>query len=299
MLYFLFSPDTGMSYLILDMLYLPCYIWHMICDTGTWHDILNTRYLTPVLAMLIWHMISASIPAMLYLILDIWHQYLSCYTWHLISDTGTCHAIFDTWYLTPVLVMLYLTQISDTGTCHTIFDTWYLHRYLPCYIWYLISATITCYATLDTWYLTRYLTCYTWHLISDTGTCHAILDTWYLSPVLVMLYLTLGIRHRYLPCNTWHMIYDNGTWHVILDTLYLTPDIWHLTINMLSPGTSTLDMILWQLTSDYYTWHLYYMAYWWLSLLQRLGMIIILLPDLWYTWTPMLLYSWTPILLNS
>ena len=69
--------------------------------------ILNTWYLTPVLAML-------------YLTLDIWHRYLSCYTWPLISDTGTCHAIFDTWYPTPVLVMLYLTLDIR-------------HRYLTCY----------------------------------------------------------------------------------------------------------------------------------------------------------------------
>jgi len=44
-------------------------------------------------------------------------------------------------------------------------------------------------------------------------------------------------------------------------------------------------------------WHLYYMAYSWLSLLQRLGMIIILLSDIWYlnSCTPEPLYSWTPI----
>ena len=152
----------------------------------------------------------------------------------MISDTGTYHAIFNTWYLTPVLAMLYL-----------IHDIW--HRYLPCY---------------------------TWHLISDTGACHAILDTWYLTPVLAMLYLTFDI---------WH-----GTCHVIL-----APDIRHRhltcyhSLNMLSPGTSTLDLILWHLTCYCHTWHLYYMAYSWLSLLWGLG--IILLPNIWYSWTPVLL----------
>jgi len=144
------------------------------------------------------------------------------------------------------------------------------------------------------WYMMLTLTCYTWHLITDT---------WYLTPVLDMLYLTPDL---------WHLIYDTGTWHVILDTWYLTPvlDTWHLiydtwrltcyhSLDMLSHGTSTLDLILWHLTGYYYTWHLYYMAYSWLSLLRWLGMIIILLPDLWYSWTPVPLNSWTPVLLNS
>ena len=152
---------------------------------------------------------------MLYLTLDIWHRYLPCYIWHMISDAGTCHAIFDTWYLPPVLAMLYLT--------------------------------------LDT----------------DTGTCHAIFDTWYLTPVLAMLYLTLDIWHRYLPCYTWHLISDTGTWYVIT-----WPDI---------------------MTPDWILLHLYYLTYSWLSLLRGLGMIIILLPDLWYSCTPELLYSWTPV----
>jgi len=124
------------------------------------------------------------------------------------------------------------------------------------------------------------LPCYTWHMIPNTGTCHAIFDIWYPISVLAML---------------------------SLDTWYLTPYIWHLTINMLSldtwhmlsPGSSTLDLILWHLTGYYYTWHLYYMVYSWLSLLRGLGMIIILLSNLWYSWTPVLMYSWTPVLLNS
>jgi len=71
------------------------------------------------------------------------------------------------------------------------------------------------------------------------------------------------------------------------DTLHLIYDTWQLTcyhsLDMLSPGASTYDLILWYLTGYYYTWHLYYMAYSWLSLLRGLGMIIILWPDLWYS----------------
>ena len=121
-----------------------------------------------------------------------------------------------------------------------------------------------------------------WHVI----TWHLIPDTWCLTPVLDMLLL-----------NTWYLtpVLDM----LSLDTCYLTPDIWHLildtcyhSLDMLSHGTSTLDLILWQLTRYYYTWHLYYFTYSWLSLLRELGMIIILLPDLWYSCAPELLYSW-------
>jgi len=119
------------------------------------------------------------------------------------------------------------------------------------------------YLTVDIWH--QYLPCYTWQLISDTGTCHAILDTWYLTLVLDILSL-----------DTWYL-------HLIYNTWRLT--CYH-SLDMLSHGTSTLDLILWHLTGYYYTWHLYYMAYSWLSLLRKLGMIIILLSDIWYSWTP-------------
>jgi len=68
-------------------------------------------------------------------------------------------------------------------------------------------------------------------------------------------------------------------------------------IDMLSLGTDTLILILWYLTGYYYTWHLYYIASSWLSLLWELDMIIILLPDIWYSWTPVLLNSYAPELL--
>ena len=113
-----------------------------------------------------------------------------------------------------------------------------------------------------------------------------LLDTWY---------LTLDIWQRYLTCY------------------YLTPDTWHLlyytwqltcyhSLDMLSHGTSTLDLMLWLLTG--LLLHLYYNVYSWLQLLRGLGMIIILLQDIWYSWTHMLLnscaskliYSWTPVI---
>ena len=150
------------------------------------------------------------------------------------------------------------------------------------------------YLALDIWH--RYLPCYTWHLISDTGTCHAILITWYLTPVLAMLYLSLDIWHQYLPCYTWPLISDTGTCHVILDPRYPIPvlDMLYHSLNILSPGISTLDLILSHLTGYCYTWNLYYITYSWLLLLWGLGMIIILLPYIWYSWTPVLLNSSIP-----
>ena len=134
--------------------------------------------------------------------------YMLCYYCYMPSN---CHCnfyymihryIFDIWYRTPILAMLYLTD--DTG-----------HRYLPCYIW---------------------------HMILDTGTCHAIFDPWYRAPILAMLYLTHDIWHRYLPCYIWHMISDTDTCHAILDTWYPTPailDTWYLkpVLDMLSLDT--------------------------------------------------------------
>ena len=108
-----------------------------------------------------------------------------------------------------------------------------------------------------------------------TSTCHAIFDTWYPTPVLAMLHLSLDIRHRYLICHTWHLL--------------LTPGIC-----MLSCGTNTW---IWHLDSwpDTTTQiPVYYMTYSWLSLLRGLGMIIILLPNIWYSWTPVLLNSLNP-----
>jgi len=163
-------------------------------------------------------------------VLDIRHWYLTCYTWHMIHDT---------WYLAPILNMLYLTPdprhlISDTGIWHVILDTWS--------------------TTLDTWH--RYLTCYTWHLIHDT---------WYLIPVLDMLYLTPDI---------WHLTIDmlSLTWHVFTWYKHIWPDI------------VTPDWILLHLTP---VLHYIFM----IITFTGLGVIIILLPDIWYSWTPLLLNS--------
>jgi len=114
-----------------------------------------------------------------------------------------------------------------------------------------------------------------WCCDSHRHISYLILDTWYPTPALDMLYLALDIWHWYLLCYTWH----------------LTSDIWHLALDMLSSGIDTFYLILWHLTGYYYTWHLYFFAYSWLSLLRGLGMIIILLPDIWYSWTPVLLNS--------
>jgi len=116
-----------------------------------------------------------------------------------------------------------------------------------------------------------------------------IFDTWF---------LTLYIWHRYLTCyyltpDTWDLISDTDTWHVI--TWHLTIDILSLdTWHMLSPGNDTFDLILWHLTGYYYTWHLYYITFSWLSLLRGLW-------HDYYTATRylVLLNSWAPVLLNS
>jgi len=144
-----------------------------------------------------------------------------------------------------------------------------------------ILSPVSCYMTgwlPDIWYCNSIFNSpdnnmlITWHW-------YVILDTWS---------LTLDIWHWYLTC--YHLTPD--IWHLIYDTWQLT--CYHL-LDMLSHGTSILDLILWHLTGHYCTWHLYYIAYSWLSLLRELGMIIILLPDLWYSCAPELLYSWTPI----
>ena len=103
--------------------------------------------------------------------------------------------------------------------------------------------------------------------------------TWpvnYLTPIC--LYLTLDIWHWYLTCY------------------HLTPDIWHLTIDMLSLGTDTLDLMLWHHTGYYYTWHLYYIAYSWLSLLWGLDMIYYT-TTIWYSWTRVSPVLMSPVLL--
>ena len=101
--------------------------------------------------------------------------------------------------------------------------------------------------------------------------------------------------HPYsLTCRLYHcLLYtsDAGTWHVI--TWHLIPDTWYMTLDMLSPGTSTSDLILWHLTGYYYTWHLYYIAYSWLSLLRGLWHDNYT-ATIWYSCTPELLYSCIP-----
>jgi len=145
---------------------------------------------------------------------------------------------------------------------------------------YLTYDVVTLYSThmIPTCY---YLTPDTWHLI-------------YLTPVLDMLlldtwYQTLDIWHRYLTCyhltpDTWYLIYDTWqlTWyHLILDICYHLILI-HLTwccdtwLDIITPDTCITLHI-----QDYH----YY---------GDLDMIIILLSDIWYSWTLVLLNSCIP-----
>ena len=171
-------------------------------------------------------------------------------------------------YLIPIIAMLYLTPVFamlDTGICHAIFDT------------------SNC------------------HTIFDTDICHAVLDLWHLTPVLG-IYTGTQYLHRHLACYTWYVIYDSGTWYLHRHSIYrpgtwyviFVTCTWHIVYDMLSCGTNT------------WTWHFdpwsdittpdtcIYMTYSWLSLLRGLGMTIILLQDIWNSWTPVLLYTWTP-----
>ena len=152
----------------------------------TWY-----QYLTPVLIML-------------YLTHDTWHQYLPCYIWHMIPYTGTCHTIFDTWYLTPVLACYIWHMITDTGTFHAIFDTWYRTPVLA-----------MLYLTLDIWH--RYLTCYTCHLIYDTGTWHMLLP----GPSTLDLILCLLTGYYY----TWHLYYLAYSWLLYCYQIFGTPEL--------------------------------------------------------------------------
>ena len=99
---------------------------HAIFDTDNCHAILDTWHLTPALGIYtstqyLHRHLACYTWYMLYLTHDIWYRYLPCYNWPMISDTGTCHAILDTWYITLVLDMLYLTP----DTC----ITWHMHDY--------------------------------------------------------------------------------------------------------------------------------------------------------------------------
>jgi len=175
-------------------------------------------------------------------------------------------------------------------TWHLILDIWHWH--LTCYTWHLI---------LDTWYLTLaldmlYLTPDTWHLISDTGTWYVILDTWS---------TTLDIWHRYLTC--YHLTPD--TWHLIYDTWQMT--CYHL-LDMLSHGTSTLDLILWHrlvivipdtcITLHIHDYHFYRDLAWYYTVTKPLLFLNSCAPEFLYPWTPvtgrlLTLCSWcyTPV----
>ena len=120
----------------------------------------------------------------------------------------------------------------------------------------------------------RHLICYTWHLISGT---------WYLTPTLI--------------CYTWHLISDTGTWHII--TWHLIPDTWYMTLDNWHTIThlTCYHLILVHSTDivipDWILLHLTPVlpCIFMIITLTGLGMVIILLPDIWYSWTPVLLNS--------
>ena len=148
------------------------------------------------------------------LLFDIWYRYLPCYTYYLISDTGTCHAMLITWYLTPVHATLYLTL-----------DIW--HRYLSCYT--------------DTWYNnTWHLTCYhpvLVRLIRYCGTCIIlhIHDYYFYGDLAWLLYCyqifgTPVLLNSYIPeplkkGDSWYYTPVNSRSWIIMVILYTFLDI--------------------------------------------------------------------------
>ena len=164
---------TGTQYL---HRHLACYTWYMIYDTGTRY-LHRHSVLTPTLAML-------------YLT-----PVLPCYIWHMIPNIDTCHAIFDTWYMTPVFGMLYLPP--------DIYNTWYLTP----------DTWNVYYLGIHDYYVTRHLallyllySCISWTPVllnsctSEPLEKVLILHSWYYTPVnsrswkiMVILYTLVNI----------------------------------------------------------------------------------------------------------
>ena len=123
-----------------------------------------------------------------------------------------------------------------------------------------------------------------------TDTWHVTLDIWFMTPALgITLILGICTGTWYLKPVPRYSIFRHGTWYMSYltpdpDTRYVTSFIWY----------KYIDLTSWPLTGHYHPWYLYYMTYSRLSLLWGLGMTIILLPDIWYSWTPVHLYTWTP-----
>ena len=145
---------------------------------------------------------------------------------------------------------------------------------------------------------TRHLTCCTWYMIYDSGTRYLHRHSVFTS-TLDILYLIYDLWHWHsvltpalgIYIGTWYL--DTSIWHMS----YLSPDpdpryMTHANPNLICfHVVQVIDLTSRPLTGHYYPWYLYYMTYSWLSLLRGLGTIIILLPDIWYSWTPVLLNS--------
>ena len=133
--------------------------------------------------------------------------------------------------------------------------TQYLHRHLACYTWYMIYDTVTRY-------LQRYSV-----FTPALGMLHLIYDIWnWYFPCL-----THDTRHRYLICHTCHLILTPSIWHML--TLLWYAFMWY----------KYMDLTSWPLTGHYHPW-------WHIHDYHFYGdLIIILLPYIWYFWTPVLL----------
>jgi len=191
-------------------------------------------------------------------------------TVNLIQNIMLCKLIYDAALgIYPTLYMLCLIYSNYTDIWHVTPDIWLMSPALGIYtctqyltpisfMLYLKLMFAMLYVICDTWYW--YLPYYIWHVIPDLDTCLATLITWPWTPILDMSYLTPAIDTRY-------MLY----FHVV---------------QIPGPDIMTLDQTLPPLIPDY-------MTYSWLSLLRGHDMIIILLlPDIWYSWTPVYLNPW-------
>ena len=138
---------------------------------------------------------------------------------------------------------------------------------------------------------TRPWTCYTWHVTSDTDTWHVILDIWFMTPALG-IYTGTQYLHRHLICYTWYLI-PLDIRHRYLIYLTPAPDTRYMTCFHVIQ-THWLDIVTLDRTLPPLIPILYdiFMT----ITLRGVDMVIILLllSDIWYSWTPILLYTWTP-----
>ena len=135
----------------------------------------------------------------------------------------------------------------------------------------------------------------TWlHAIFDTDICHAVLDPWLLTPAL-SIYTGTQYLHRHLACYTWYVIYDSGTWYLHRHSIY-RPGTWYM--SYLTPAPDTRYMICFHVVQipwpDIMTLDrtlpplmpVLYDIFMTITLRGVDMVIILLLPNIWYSWTP-------------